>query len=408
MNAHPSIYAEGSRARFLLHLLICCALVGCSGSPGAAPSGDGFQHDVVLTMSLTVPPGQELHQCQFAALPGGDGIDAVALSHRYTQGSHHFVVISTDLDSIPPDMTGQYDCTNGNEPIMAHARGVLYGGQSPTGYFPLPDGVTFHFKPNEVVILQAHYLNVSANPVDAKIEFGIDAAKSGAGQQQAGFMFFYDPFIYLPPLGTASSGLRCLAPQDLQIISAQSHYHQRGTGMKVYLDSPDSEASQPFFETHDWEHPNDFHGPFAVPAGSHIRFQCDYANTEASEILEGPNAKTSEMCVFGGLYYPKIDDNFENCRPLSVLGTGTETCGDLVSCVRACAPQPSSGPLVPQACLEKCIEPGCQGAGDLLLTFLGCVNQMCQSDCAAGQCETCATTQCADSFQACTQQTCGP
>jgi len=34
--------------------------------------------------------------------------------------------------------------------------------------------------------------------------------------------------------------------------------------------------------------------------------QCEYANPDVTEVFQGPNAATSEMCVFAAIYYPKI------------------------------------------------------------------------------------------------------
>jgi hypothetical protein len=353
-------------------------------------------------MNLTVPAGTELHQCQFAVMPNATDVDAVSFAHHYTLGSHHFLVIGTDLDAVPSDMPGQYDCTNGDEPIMQHARGVLYGGQTPDGTFPLPSGVGFPFKAHQVLILQAHYLNAGAQPVDATIEFGVDVAAPGSIQQTAGYMFFYDPFVYVPAEGKGSTGLGCAVPSAVNLISASTHYHQRGTGMKVYNDVGGVAAATPFFETHDWEHPPDFHGPLALPAGSRVRFVCDYQSTDPVDVFEGPNAKTSEMCVLGGLYFPKQDAAFENCEEQSIVGGGTKACNDLLSCAEACL----GDDKLTDPCWQKCIASGCGGAADTLLPLVGCIKSKCATECAAGQSSACATSQCGAPHQACVAHVC--
>ena len=353
-------------------------------------------------MSLTVPAGTELHLCQFATLPTTTDVEATAFSHRYTPGSHHFVVIATDLDTAPADMPGQYDCTNGNEPVLAHGKGVLYGGQTPIGNFPLPSGVGFNFRPRQVVILQTHYLNTGATALDAKVEFGIDLAAPGTIKQEAGFMFFYDPFVYLPAGGTSMTGLGCKVPNDITVISASTHYHQRGTGMRVWNDVGGTPSASPFFETHDWEHPVDFHGPLAVASGSRLRFECEYKNPEAQEIFEGPNAKTSEMCVFGGLYYPKQDPAFDHCEEPTVQSGGAKTCSDQVTCLQSCP----GGERLSGPCFQRCIGSGCAGATDALVPLIGCAQQKCQEECGAGHCSDCAAAKCADVLQPCVSHTC--
>jgi Copper type II ascorbate-dependent monooxygenase, C-terminal domain len=380
------------------------ALVACSSSSGPATDG-GFQHDLVLTMELTVPAHQELHTCQLARIPSTTDVDAVAFSHEYSPGSHHFLVVQTDLDSIPPDLSGQYDCTFGNEPIMQHARGVVYGAQTPTGNFPLPTGVGYHFKAGQIVILQAHYLNRTNQAIDAVLHFGIDEGRAADIKQQAGYLFFYDPFIYVPAGATAASGISCAVPSDINLISASTHYHQRGTGMRVWLDeSAGTPTDEPFYQTHDWQHSANFRGPFDVPAGSRLRFRCDYDNADATDVFEGPNAATSEMCVFGGLYYPKLNDSFDNCESLSVVGTGSASCSDLVTCETDCAELNADS----DTCREKCFVSGCPSAADQFFALRACAERECQEECAAGQCRPCALAKCATEAAKCLSQTCTP
>src|SRR4029077_12328888 len=111
--------------------LLSLALLGCSAAtPALGPIGGtdsdagdgatGFQHDIVVSMELTVKAGQEKHTCQLVALPNDADANVVSISHDYTLGSHHFVLFDTDLQTIPPELGGQYDCTIGDEPIMQH------------------------------------------------------------------------------------------------------------------------------------------------------------------------------------------------------------------------------------------------------------------------------------------------
>ncbi len=364
-------------------------------------------------MELTVKPGQELHQCQYVALPTDHDINVVALSHQYSTGSHHFLIFATDLTTIPADMPGQYDCTFGNEPIMEHTQGILYGAQTPTGSVRFPDGVGFPMTAGQVLLLQAHYLNPTGADIHAKLSAGFDTAPAETRREEAGFMVFYDPFIYVPAQTQATSGIRCDVTGDINILTAVSHYHQRGKAMQVWIDpSRSSAAAAPFYETNDWEHPQDFYGPMTMSAGSVVRFRCDYDNPDAVDVFQGPNAATSEMCAFFGLYYPRMTSDFDYCSNLSVTGTGTHACQELLSCVQACpaadAPQFTHGGVLVGPCWEKCVALGCQGATDALLPVSQCVGDHCAADCALGadQCSACATTQCANQIGACLAQTC--
>ena len=412
--------ALGSAARgFAAISFVLSGLAGCS-SRTQTPSEPGtpadFDHDVVLSMSLTVQPGEELHKCQLAALPTDSEIDVTTFSHKYTAGSHHFLVYATDFDTIPPEMQGkQYDCVNGDEPIMEHTRGMLYGGQSAEGESRLPAGVGFKMKPRQVLLLQAHYLNFTAAPIAAQIRAGFDTAPSSQIKEQAGFLLFYNPFIYVPARGTATSGIRCAVPRDINVISAASHYHQRGTAMRMWVDpSMKEQSATPFHQTNDWEHPVDFHGPMTVAAGSAFRFECDFANSDTADVFQGPNAATSEMCVLFGLYYPKIEGEFANCADLSYTGRGDKVCSDVLSCVQSCptsdAPRFTNGGVIVGPCWERCVVSGCPGAVDALLPLTICVSNQCSNECDSGpaECQACATSKCTAEVTQCLAQTCSP
>ena len=401
--------------------LLLIVLAACSASSSSAPSPTGpadssdtpSASDVEISMELTVKPGEELHQCQFVTIPSDTDINVVKISHEYTKGSHHFLVYMTDLDSIPADMQGQADCVRGDEPYMLHTRGLLYGAQSPAGSFPLPEGVGFQLKAHQVLMLQAHYINPSSQPIAAKVKARFGTAPADKIQQQAGFLLFYDPFIFVPPKGSASSGIRCPVPNDVNLIAGFTHYHQRGRQMQVWLDpGMSSQSAAPFFATRDWEHPEDFHGPMAIKAGSVVRIQCDFTNLDGVDVFQGPNAATSEMCVFAGLYYPRSPDPsaFEFCSNLSVTGTGANTCSQLLTCIQSCpageAPKRLQGGVSVGSCWEKCLTGGCEGATDLLLPATACVGRNCQAECAAGQCSLCALDKCGAEVTACLGHAC--
>ncbi len=406
-----SLVGLGRWAGFLL-VLPGCSSATATGGNGESVDG-GFQHEIVVSLELTVKAGQEMHTCQLAALPNDADANVVSISHVYSPGSHHFVLFETDLDSVPDDLSGQYDCVQGDEPIMQHARGVLYAAQSPNGNSPFPAGVGLSLKAHQVLLLQVHYLNPSSQDLDVKVAAGFDTAPLMTTPERAGFMIFYDPFIYVPPQSLATSGVRCSVPRAINVFSASTHYHQRGTGMKVWIDpGASSPSAMPFFETTDWEHSPNFTGLLAVDAGSLFRFQCDYFNKDAVDVFQGPNAATSEMCVFGGLYYPKIEGDFEGCAGLSVIGTGTATCSDQLTCVQSCpagdAPVFTNGGVNVGPCWEKCVAAGCDGATDALLPATTCVGANCANECAAGDCTACALSKCAPELSACFAQSCAP
>jgi len=386
-----------------------------AGAPDAGTATPDAANGVTVSMELTVGVGQELHQCQFVELPSDVDINVVGMSHTYTTGSHHFLVFTTDLDAVPPDMQGQYDCVQGNEPIMMHTRGIIYGAQTPEGSTMFPEGVGFPMKAHQVLMLQTHYINATAAPLDAKVAATFITAPADTMTQRAGFMIFYDPFIYLPPQATASSGIRCDVTGDINLISGYTHYHQRGTSMQVWVDpSATAQSDTAFYATNNWEHPQVFQGPMPISKGSVLRTQCHYMNNDSVDVFQGPNASTSEMCVFAALYYPALPGDFNFCANLSVTGMGTHACPDLLNCVQSCAPSEAPeftpGGVNVGGCWEKCVANGCAGAADKLLPVSVCGGAQCSTECAGGgdACTACVASKCTPEITACLSHTCTP
>ena len=327
---------------------------------------------LTLSMSLTVPSGAELHQCQLVALPSPTDIEASASSHEYTAGSHHFLLFETNLDSIPPDLTGQYDCTRGDEPVMQHATGILYGGQSPKGQVTLPTGVGLKVKANQVFMMQAHYLNPSSKPIDAHVSMSFTKAATGSITTEAGFLIFYDPFIYLPPQGTASSAISCAVTGDITLMYGYTHYHQRGRAMKVWNDpTPTTPAAAPFHETSDWEHPADFAGPLTLAKGSTVRLSVRLRESRPEGRLsrsQRGHQRNVRLCRVSAIPSSRADSL---CQNLSVQGMGTDNCLTQAACLQACpaddVPKFTHGGVIVGPCWEKCVASGCKGATDTVL-----------------------------------------
>src|SRR5262249_21156709 len=119
-----------------------------------------------------------------------------------------------------------------------------------------------------------------------------------------------------------------------------------------------------------------------------------------------------EMCVFAALYYPALSDDFNYCSNLSVTGTGTQPCSDLLSCVQSCsasdAPQFTHGGVLVGGCWEKFVAHGCPGATDRVLPVSSCGGARCGADCPAGpdQCTACVLASCGPQVTACLSHTC--
>lgn len=372
-------------------------------------------------MSQTVAPSSEAHRCQLFALPT-DAHFLVAGSHTYTTGSHHMIVFRTDLKTVPPEFDGVTDCYAGGADgngIMGHVRGVVYGSQVPTGSTQLPAGVGLELNAGEIVLFQTHYLNASTKPLDARADVTLVVSDGQGITTKAGTLFYYDPFIDVPPnTHGARAQMRCKIPQDVTIVGAQSHYHARGVDYAAYLDPPTGpESTTPFYTSSDWDHPKSLAAPMQVAAGSFLRYSCTYDNADATkEFFQGQSAANDEMCMFIGMYYPRLDDrNAEFCMPPvgDEYGTGTMGCGDMLTCVSKCPPFPKAvglgGNVDVDPCWQKCFVSSCPAASRKLFDLNDCTQSSCATECAdssSSACQSCALSKCSTQTTACLSDAC--
>jgi hypothetical protein len=413
----------------LAPLAVLALAAGCSSSSpsssSAATGDDGGTGDdgsslttVSFQMQATVPAGGEMFKCQYVQLPDAQAF-MVGAQHDYTPGSHHMLLLTTSLTSIPAGQEQVQDCYEGSSGIMNNVRGVLYGGQTPTGSEQLPQGVGLRTNASEVLVFQVHYLNASASDLNATVNASLTLDTNGADiQQQAGILFFYDPFIDVPPGATAKAATRCPIPSDITLLYASSHYHARGVGYGAYIDpAVDQLATSPFYTSSSWSSPDNAQLTMAIPAGSRLRWECDYDNTSGTqEFFAGQSAQTNEMCMFIGTYYPEMGEVYDYClQDRDMFGTGTATCGATASCVEACGGSLSYGGAGGLGggvsdCQQSCLVKSCPSAGRPLAAYNTCVKSNCSSQCGttppSSACTSCVAASCATEYTTCTQHTC--
>ncbi len=395
----------------LRSIVLVCLLCGCSGDePGA-------EEVLELSLAARVPGGTEVHRCQLIQMPAGEETFVVAASHRYSPGSHHMLLFATDLTEITPDLAGVRDCYEDGTGLMSHVRGVVYGSQEQTGELVFPEGVGLPLAPGAVLMLQAHYLNAGTEELEAEVRVTLREGAAGEVRQRAGVLFYYDPFIHVPPRSTATANMSCTVPSAVTLLTATSHMHQRGTGYAAFLDAPGGRATEPFYTTDAWDHPGALAAPLAVPAGATIRFSCDYTNPEDRAFYQGQSAANDEMCMFVGIYYPAMTRLEEWCGlgPHD-FGAGTASCTDTLDCVRACPPGSAPGGLEVfyesgvadvHPCWQACLAGSCPNAWAPTMGMLRCIQTTCAEACAGGSgCEACVAGSCLTEYLACSQSGC--
>ena len=317
-------------------LLLAFALVACADNTTPPPTPDDI---IELTMRVTIPPGTEAEYCQFVAIP-----DAWITKDevQFTGGSHHVLVYQTAYTSIPTekddgtpvDTSGPFDCSDGATNGWS-IRKLIGGSQNREGdsVLSFPEGVGLHV--GGIAMINVHYINGADTPLETDVTVKLTTALEDDIAIEGDILFLYNPFIKVPANGTSRAQWRCPVYADITIANAQSHMHSRGIGYAARVDS-----NSPFYTGADWEGVEvQVYEDFTVSAGSTLEYHCDYRNTSAVDVFQGPRT-TNEMCMLIGSYYPADPRTAACLDPAGQLpggdwvGQGTATCQATFGCLQ--------------------------------------------------------------------------
>src|SRR5262249_55600754 len=152
----------------------------------------------------------------------------------------------------------------------------------------------------EVVIIQGHTLNTTSSDTHPTLDMTIELGDPAKVHDRLGLIQFYDPYIYVPAHTQAKAQMRCAIPQDINGVLGTTHEHVRGTGVQVFVDTPEGAPSQkPVLESKDWEHPSVASDVLKLSAGSHVRTVCSYLG-DGQDVIQGQDKADNEMCMFIG------------------------------------------------------------------------------------------------------------
>jgi hypothetical protein len=286
-------------------------------APDSSQTAAAKLEDIKFEFDATVPAGDELFKCRFGAFPSDRGVIAVpsAESH-YTPGSHHLLVYRTDLTSIPDDLPESWNCEDVK--WFANVRGTYYEAQQPNEMRHLPEGIAHEFQPGEIVVMESHYINATEEDIDAHVELTLHTMDVRDVTDEAGSIFFNNVNIMVPPHANTSASMTCPISQDIHLALLWSHMHERGVRFQVTTDDPDAaDALGPLLDEEDWSEPKAREYPggdaYVLHAGSHISTTCDYENDTDAAFVFGTSAKTNEMCILHGMYWPRMASADEQC-----------------------------------------------------------------------------------------------
>jgi hypothetical protein len=414
------------RTAYLMAVLLAFpAVIGCSSDPASPPAEDLLAPPaegtgVQFRMVTSIDPGQETERCQFFVAPE-EGMYVNRETVRFTKGSHHVLVYTTPYKVIPTtteagvevDSSGVMDCPNGASEDW-ELTGVLGGSQSYDGdsmLNALPEGVAVQIQPGAVLLMNTHYLNASSEMLETDARVNFYTMPKEDVKEEAGLLFYYNPFIHVPANGTSTARMRCPVTKDISIVNVQSHMHKRGVGFVADLTDGDGKKIEEIYTNTEWEAVpvKKFDPLLQVKAGQALDYRCDYQNTEARDIIQGATTK-DEMCMLIGAYYPR-DEKLENCVDDSGffggtwIGSGEANGADTMSCL---------GAATSDASFYSCIVNSCPSISEEVSDLIRCQatggNGACLIDCGGGDqqaCGSCIQKACEADVTAVSAATCG-
>ena len=268
---------------------------GSSYTDGGAGNDDVAYSVTLVSDKFTVAPGAEVFKCQDFANPfHGQQVDIIKHESHMPLGSHHvllFFKTGATSDALQ-------DCTG------LESYPFQYVAQSPNFSMTYPPGIGATIPTSIGFRMNMHYLNTGATPIVAQDQITMYVAKSGVVTQHAGTIFYQQVTIQVPVGGQPyTSTASCDVPQDLNILSADSHMHQRATEFLATANG------QTLYETQAWSDPTltVYSPPIHLTSGTPITWSCTYVNNTGSPLTFGESAATNVMCIYQGTFYPVAD-----------------------------------------------------------------------------------------------------
>ena len=300
------------------------ALVSCSTSspsstasaPDAAVANPDDNVPIGLSTSTlkvvipthTVPPGDSF-ECYYTDLKTDRDIYVNASTGKQGLGGHH---ITMYYATVSQD-AGHHTCIDAE---MAELRQVGAAGDAKgDGVIDLPPGVAVEIPAGKQIVVQTHYINATAQARDVEDEITVHLLQKADVKRFVQSFVVIDGTFEIPPRADYARTATCTVKQDLSLIMALGHMHERGQHYKLeHLDSSGKLLDTVIDE--DWESAFTSHpptkrwptdAPYKLVAGEKLRQTCTWKNPDGDKVLF-----PVEMCIAFTMYLD--DQGFLQCN----------------------------------------------------------------------------------------------
>ena len=165
------------------------------GEISLPPPARGVQLSIT---SRPVPVGTEETVCHYLKLPSDVDFDVDRIQIAVTGGSHH-IHLYRPYDSSLDVPDGFEQC---NKAVDFDKWALVVATQLRKTDWELPEGVAFHFRAGEQLLVQTHFVNVGSLETigEGKVLMNLNAADDGTITDYAGALFGQDRDVDVPPL----------------------------------------------------------------------------------------------------------------------------------------------------------------------------------------------------------------
>ncbi len=295
--------------RSSLFVLAAAPLVACGTDASAPVEQVAFS---IQSSDLTINPGDEVTKCFYFHTPNTAQVNVNKWVSDMTPGSHHMIWF-TNFGSQPADGTID-DCSFSNAfPIPTYVSQIEHQEVD----FPTDEaGVPLAQKvlPNTAGFFQMHYLNSTDSALTVHVTLDAYALEDGKPFTRTDLFFTYNNDIAIPPHATGYTVSATCPTKPDQIAEMQgARFWQMTThSHKQTVQAHIRDGANMVLETDDWEHPTteSWKAPdFFTFSSGQMTWDCTYDNTGSNAdttVTSGQSAKTNEMCMGGGYYFPII------------------------------------------------------------------------------------------------------
>lgn len=275
---------------------------GDAGASNAAPTGP-----VVAEASIgpiAVAAGEEKTVCIVKHLGNADDLVVSSISVNLAPGSHHLILYRTDAttENLTPTPCSPFQGIG-----STNLAPLVFGNREQLSW-TFPSGVGLPVPKNQMVRIEAHYINPSSSPITAQgtVTFQGTPQASAPPWQPADTAFYGTINIDIPPHAKLSTGPRFQAGMPgTHFISVTTHQHRLGTRAQVWASKAEGDLSRPLADDQDWAEPS-WHAVdpvFDFDGTSGLTYQCDWNNVTDQTVHFGESA-LDEMCFVGGYFWP--------------------------------------------------------------------------------------------------------